>query len=184
VVKGYVLCGGHSARMGRDKAFVEVEGTPLAERVARALVAGGVAEIALVGRSDQDLGRLGRRVVLDGAGSGSHPLVGVVAALVDAVPADAVVAPCDLPWLDGTAIAALIAGGPPAVAWDGTRVHPLLLFLPASVLPVVGAIVARGGSAHELAASFRRILVDPATVQNANRPEDLAPVVDIDRGAG
>jgi hypothetical protein len=37
LVTGYVLCGGRSTRMGRDKAFVQIEGRPLALRVADAL---------------------------------------------------------------------------------------------------------------------------------------------------
>ena len=46
---GAVLCGGASRRMGTDKALVEVDGVPMAERVAGALHAGGCAPVVFVG---------------------------------------------------------------------------------------------------------------------------------------
>ena len=46
---GAVLCGGASRRMGTDKAFVEVGGQPMAERVAAALEEAGCAPVVFVG---------------------------------------------------------------------------------------------------------------------------------------
>ena len=46
--------------MGTDKAFVEVDGVAMAERVATALVAGGCEPVVLVGGDHVLLARLGR----------------------------------------------------------------------------------------------------------------------------
>ena len=46
---GAVLTGGLSARMGRDKALLRVDGVPMAVRVATALRAGGADPVAAIG---------------------------------------------------------------------------------------------------------------------------------------
>ena len=46
---GAVLCGGRSSRMGTDKAFVELAGVAMVQRVAAALATAGCAPVVLVG---------------------------------------------------------------------------------------------------------------------------------------
>ena len=48
-VAGAVLVGGASRRMGRPKALIEVDGSPMVVRVAAALSAGGCAPVRLIG---------------------------------------------------------------------------------------------------------------------------------------
>ena len=77
---GAVLCGGRSRRMGRDKALVEVDGRPMAVRVAEALAAAGAADVVAVGG---DAGRLrahGLTTVPD-RWPGAGPLGGILTAL-------------------------------------------------------------------------------------------------------
>ncbi|MET0580139.1 MAG: NTP transferase domain-containing protein, partial [Ilumatobacteraceae bacterium] len=77
---GAVLTGGSSRRMGTDKAFVEVDGVPMAERVAAALSGGGCSPVSYVGGDVALLARFGRTVHADRF-PGAGPLGGVLTAL-------------------------------------------------------------------------------------------------------
>jgi molybdopterin-guanine dinucleotide biosynthesis protein A len=76
-VAGFVLAGGKSSRMGRDKALLELDGRPLVERAMRLL--GAVCMEASIAGGSEELARFGR-VVPDGR-TGCGPLSGIVAAL-------------------------------------------------------------------------------------------------------
>ena len=96
---GAVLCGGSSRRMGTDKAFVEVDGVAMAERVAAgARRGGGCDPVVFVGGDTALLARFGRERLPDRY-PGEGPVGGVLTAL-RAVGDDVVVAACDLPLLD------------------------------------------------------------------------------------
>ncbi len=91
---GYILVGGKSSRLGRDKALVEVGGTPLVLRVAQA-VGAAVDEVTLVGAPEK-YGHLGLRVIPDQI-SGFGPLAGILAALEETSRPWNLVAACDMP---------------------------------------------------------------------------------------
>ena len=167
-MNGYVLCGGRSSRMGRDKAFVEIDGRPLALRVADALG----DRVVLVGRREQGLERLGLPVLHDRAAAFQHPLLGVETALEHAGE-PALVAPCDLGWLDRASVERLLAAEPPVVASDGARLHPLLGVLTPGLLPAVRSILERQGSVHELARACGSVVLPAAALRNVNAAEDM-----------
>jgi len=77
-VAGVVLCGGGSRRMGRDKAWIEVEGQPLLVRVAERVAAACDPVFLAPGRLP--LGDLGYLTVAD-AVEDAGPLAGLVGAL-------------------------------------------------------------------------------------------------------
>lgn len=115
---GAVLCGGASRRMGRDKALVEVDGQPLALRVARALTLAGAEEVVGVGGAAAALQEHGLEMVADDR-PGEGPFGGVLTALRRAEPSHPVVfvASCDLVSPDPVAIVATVealAGQPSA----------------------------------------------------------------------
>ena len=91
---GYILVGGKSSRLGRDKALVEVGGTPLALRVTNALRS-VVDDVTLVG-SPEKYSHLGLRVIPDHV-TGFGPLAGILAALEDTSRPWNLVAACDMP---------------------------------------------------------------------------------------
>ncbi|HEX6424986.1 MAG TPA: NTP transferase domain-containing protein [Acidimicrobiales bacterium] len=80
---GAVLCGGASRRMGRDKALIEIDGRPLAVRVADAVGAAGAGTVVAVGGDLAALRAAGLAAVPDDE-PGAGPLVGVVTALAAA----------------------------------------------------------------------------------------------------
>lgn len=107
---GFVLAGGQSSRMGRDKALVELGGEPLIVRSLNILRQAGLS--ATIAGARSELSRFAS--VIDDAGDGppngppSGPLSGVCAAL-DAMQAEsAVFLSVDMPLLPSSLIGCLL----------------------------------------------------------------------------
>ena len=172
---GAVLAGGQSRRMGRDKAAVEVDGTPMAERVAAALVAAGCDPVVAVGGSPI----AGYDTVSD-LHPGDGPLGGVITALRH-LGTDTVVAACDLPDLDAATVGS-IATAPRspefAVRVAVTDVlQPHLGRWSIGALPVLEALFAAGerslrGALTHLA--VEQVAVAPDALLDVDTPDDLA----------
>ena len=146
---GAVLTGGASTRMGRDKALVEVDGVPMAERVAAALRDAGATAIARVGGASGD--------VVD-AFPGEGPLGGLITALRWAGGDAVVTAPCDMPWIEASHVQALVdALGDHDVALAGDQ-H-LFAAWNASALPKLEAADDAGERAPKRALSNLRTAV-------------------------
>ncbi|MBP8984131.1 MAG: molybdenum cofactor guanylyltransferase [Syntrophobacterales bacterium] len=95
---GIVLCGGKSSRMGTNKAFLEVEGERLIDRVVRVL-GRHFAEVVLVTRTPidyQDIDAVIVRDMIPEAGV----LGGIYTGLFFSSAENAFVAACDMPFLD------------------------------------------------------------------------------------
>lgn len=106
---GVVLTGGASTRMGTDKAFVAVEGAPMALRVAHAMEAAGAERVMCVGGDLERLRSLGIETAPD-LHPGDGPLGGLLSAFDAAADAAVLlVAPCDLLAPSPAAFRAIIA---------------------------------------------------------------------------
>ena len=186
-VEAAVLCGGASTRMGRDKATLELDGVPLALRVARALGA-CVERVRLVGK-DPALRVLGLELVLDRHPERA-PIVGIAAALAGCEAPALLVAACDLVHLDPRVVLALLAlvpaeGGADAVAPVGPRgPEPLLAVYRPRLLPELERRIARGelrlqALLRDIGALFvpeddlRALDPELRSLTNANFPSDL-----------
>jgi len=100
-IAGYVLAGGGSTRFGRDKALVEVGGTPMLERMIE-LLRGVTNEVKIVSVSSK-YAAFGAEIIQD-RWPGEGPLGGIITALEDAAksPADCewnLIVSCDMPFL-------------------------------------------------------------------------------------
>jgi molybdopterin-guanine dinucleotide biosynthesis protein A len=93
---GAVLTGGRSSRMGRDKAFVEIDGQPMVILALRALTAAGATGVVAVGGDASALGALGLETIPDTA-PGEGPLGGILDALEHSNDDVVVVLACDQP---------------------------------------------------------------------------------------
>lgn len=183
-----MLTGGASTRMGRDKALLRVGGRPLAIRVASALQAAGAARVVAVGGDAAALGALGLEVVPD-LHPGAGPLGGLLSALAAARTEVVVVLACDLPGVDEHSVRfvvdALVSDPDLAAAWPveggpgaGEIDHVLY---GAWRRPVALGVLTAAFDAGER--SVRRAVaplttgrvrgIEPATLRNANWPEDL-----------
>lgn len=181
---GAVLCGGASRRMGRDKALIEVDGVPLAQRVAEALVAGGCSSVLAVGGDGPALDRLGLVPVPD-RWPGEGPLGGLATAL-GAVDDGArlVVAPCDLLHPSAAVVAMLLAAVGEAEAVP-VRVGDRVQWLPSGwrassdLAARVGGLVDGGARRLDAVAGVvasREVVLAADAVADADTPADLGGV--------
>lgn len=189
-VAGLILAAGASARMGRDKLLLEVDGEALLRRAVRtALEAGLHPVVAVLGP-----GAAPSRAILAGLpcetvvnsepsrGQGSSLAVGIAALPPDA--AAAVVTLPDMPRVSAAMIAALVARwrdtGVPLVLseYAGTQAPPVLYARPL-LAELAGAAGASGPSPGKAVVAAHRgaaaILKWPAeALLDVDTPEDLA----------
>lgn len=178
---GAVLTGGGSARMGETKALIEVDGVPMAARVASALAAGGCERVVLVGGDPAELAALELPVLPD-LHPGAGPLGGVLSAIDQfAASDDVVVAACDLPFLDAASIDALVrtaASHPSAdvVVAVTDRFEPACALWRADRVERIGALFEGGTRAMHAALERLDVVGVPlpaSALVNVNRPDDL-----------
>ena len=100
-VTGYVLAGGASTRLGRDKALVEVDGTPMLARMIELL--GGVTKQVKLVAAPGKYSAFGVETIED-QWPGEGPLGGIITALEDTAEGSAngewnLIVSCDMPFL-------------------------------------------------------------------------------------
>ena len=125
---GVVLTGGASSRMGTDKAFIEIDGRPLALRVADSLAAAGASDVFAVGGDLDRLRALGLDARPDRV-AGQGPLAGIVTALEHTDAELIVVAACDLVGITPAAVRELLdalTDDADAVIPRSDRLEPLM----------------------------------------------------------
>ena len=103
-IEAFILVGGKSSRMGRDKALLEISGKPLAARTAE-IVKPLVANVMLIGEQRRQT-ELGLPVLAD-RWPGAGPLGAIATALLGTTKPWALILACDLPYLNAKWIASL-----------------------------------------------------------------------------
>lgn len=191
VAYGFVLVGGLSRRMGRDKAFLPLGEGPMAALQARKLE-GVCGRAALVGKEAAPYAALGLPFVADGT-SERAALHGLVAALRWSPEESALVLAVDLPRVPGELLASLLAraalsGAPAVVPTDGGLVQPLAAVWTKRALPALSQAAERGDLSLRRAVESARALVlaeeetaslpgfVPDAFRNVNTPEEYRAV--------
>lgn len=158
---GFVLCGGSSTRMGRDKALIG--DPPWAHRVAGALLGAGCSEATLLG-GDPALAR-GPFPFLADARPGAGPAAAVGQAAGHALGGALVAAACDLPLLAAQDVSALVAEvtstGRAAAFAVGGRPQWSLVALDAPVVALLASSPPAPGTSMGAAFGDLVVLVDP-----------------------
>jgi len=105
-----ILAGGKSSRMGRDKAWLEVDGEPLLARQIKLARKTGAVEIFISGRAEINYSAFGCRVLSDKF-SGAGPLAGIERAREAATQPWLLVLAVDLPAMNPVFLQRLAADG-------------------------------------------------------------------------
>jgi molybdopterin-guanine dinucleotide biosynthesis protein A len=181
-----VLTGGASRRMGRTKALIEVDGVPMASRVAAALRAAGCQTVVAAGGDAEELAPLGLDLVPDVV-AGEGPLAGILAVLewfgagdhaADDGP-DVFVVACDLPYLDPRDLRAMVEHrgfGVDVVVARTQFLEPTCAIWSASSLPHLRAAFVDGVRALYRAVDGLVVIeveITADSLRNMNTPEDL-----------
>jgi molybdopterin-guanine dinucleotide biosynthesis protein A len=178
---GAVLTGGESRRMGRDKAFVTVDGVPMVVRVAEALTGAGARSVMTIGGNVTRLRVLGLDARVDSR-QGDGPLGGLVTAMELAVDPVLVVLATDLAWLPPAVVRTLVQRltadtAADVAAAETDRREPLCAAWRIDVCRDELADAYLAGERSVRAAmerlSVADVAVDPDDLWNANHPEDL-----------
>src|SRR5947209_5535106 len=177
--EGFVLAGGRSSRMGRDKALIEIEGTRLISRVAHAVCA-AAGTATLIGDPEK-YGGLGYPVQPD-IFTGCGPLAGIHAALTASGSDWNLILACDMPEVEAAFLTELLDRAGQAgkdcllPAGESGRPEPLCAVYHRRVLPAVERALERGvrkvleglaGLQVEVAA-----VSGPGPFRNINTPAD------------
>ncbi len=183
-LRGLVLAGGHSARLGRDKAALEVGGQALLERAVTTL-GRVVTEICVAVRPDQASDSLrGRFSLLLDVAEGIGPAAGILAAH-RAFPAAAwLVVACDMPHVTTELLAELVSrrdATRPATAFrapaDGLPEPLCAIYEPATLARFRREVEAGGDpSPRAWLVAERPVLLDapgPDALDSINTPADL-----------
>ena len=183
----FILAGGESSRMGRDKARLELGGVPLILRTAR-LVESVAAAPAIIGNPEA-YRALGLRAIVDDF-PGAGPLGGIVTALRAAATPWSFVVATDLPyltseWLEYLAARGLASSADAVMATNERGLQPLCAMYNERAEPPLRRAFERG--TRSVIAALREIRVEeiaPAEwnrfdsegllFKNMNSPEDYA----------
>ena len=146
MVSGFVTAGGRSSRMGRDKAWLELDGQTMIERVIAAIkpVTTGVSVIA----NSPEYERLGLPVYSD-THIGVGPLEAIRTALVNASTSRVLLVGCDVPFVTSELFFFLLGlkGDYQAIVPVGAdeRLEPMCAVYSTDSLPCVTRLIESGG---------------------------------------
>lgn len=184
-VAGFILAGGASSRMGRDKALLEIGGVPLLVRTAR-LIEPLVAAVTVIG-SPERYASLGLQVIPDDA-AGVGPLGGIATALHHSASEWNLILGCDLPylttnWLDWFIARGLDSYADALLPETPRGLEPLCAMYHTSCAPAITTAIAQGvrkvtDGLTELAvehvgeAEWQAVESAGALFKNMNTPQD------------
>lgn len=174
---GFVLTGGHSSRMGRDKALLIWEFRPLVKHIAAQVMA-AAGNVALIGEPERYC-ELGFDCFPD-LRAGLGPLAGIEAALETRRGDLNLIVACDMPGLDASWLATLLekakaSRSPCVVTRDASGIiHPLCAVYRTGCLKEIQSALDSGClKLHDVVSALNSEIADITThVWNVNTPEE------------
>lgn len=191
MVSGFVTAGGRSSRMGRDKAWLELDGQLMIERVIAAIKP-VTADVSIIANSPE-YNRLGLPVYHD-TQTGIGPLEAIRAALANASLPRVLLVGCDLPFVTAELFSFLLSikGDYQAIVPVGAdeRLEPLCAVYSTDALSYVTRLIESGGRKVSLLfEQIRTRLVNFDEIghlpgaelffENVNTPEEYSHALEV-----
>jgi molybdopterin-guanine dinucleotide biosynthesis protein A len=135
---GIVLSGGENRRMGADKAFLKIDGTPMIERILRVLTV--IFDKIIIVTNDPQLYTAYDLMVVTDALDKRGPLTGIYSGLLNTTDNYNFVVACDMPFLNAGLISymmGLAAGHDVVVPRIGGLPEPLHAVYHRGLLPII-----------------------------------------------
>jgi len=187
MITGFILAGGRSSRMGRDKALLPTGSRTLIEHVIQR-VRPHVQRLVVIGHAQNVAHLQGLPVdhVLTDLKPDCGPLMGIYTGLLHAEAPLNLFVPCDMPWINGRLVEQLLRAWHESVAViaslvPGEGLQPFPLICHVKACRIIGALLDRGErSIHALVHQPETRLVtvqDPdlwRAFRNINTPTDYA----------
>jgi molybdopterin-guanine dinucleotide biosynthesis protein A len=143
-----ILAGGKSSRMGRDKAWLEIDGQSLLARQIGLARETGAAEIFISGRAETDYSAFGCRVLEDKYPD-AGPLAGIERALVASTSPLLLVLAVDLPEMNVEFLRGLssnCSNNFGAIPRINENLEPLVAFYPKPAHPLAETLLRAGNN--------------------------------------
>jgi molybdenum cofactor guanylyltransferase len=181
-----ILAGGASSRMGRDKAWIEVDSQSLITRALGTVRSLDITEIFVSGRRDTDYSALQCTVLLDGE-PGLGPLAGIERSLDATQNSLLLVLAVDLPGMNAGFLAKLVAqcdGQTGVIPELSGQLEPLAAIYPKACHPLARDRLqqrrlsvrdfARACHQKDAVKTFAVCAADAGCFKNCNQPSDLS----------
>ncbi|CAG7857787.1 molybdenum cofactor guanylyltransferase [biofilm metagenome] len=149
-VTGVILAGGLARRMGnQDKGLVRFRRKPLISYAIAAMSEVADETIINANRNLDGYQQFGLPVVSDQTDSFDGPLAGILTSMIYAQTGILLVMPCDMPFVKARHIQQLLTAllenqADVAVAFDGTRLHPVFLAINTDLMSSLQAYLDSG----------------------------------------
>ena len=194
-LRGLVLAGGQSSRMGSDKAALLIGGRTLLARSVELLQPLTTAVHVAVRAEQADSQLRGQFALLFDVAPAQGPAAALVAAWMHDPDAAWLVLACDMPAMERTALEALVTGRDPSrggTAWrnpEDDLPEPLCAIWEPATLARLAAVVRQAGngavSPRALLAAADPLLLSPAppaVLGSVNTPADLHRYLELSDG--
>ena len=163
----YILCGGQSSRMGREKTTMLLAGKRLVDWLIETIVEAGFRP-HIVLKENQHVDT--NVPTIFETSTTLHPLVGVATALRHCPAEFALILPCDIPLIEAPSLR-LLASHHKATFALGTAPEPLLLWLPTLLANRAEHFAEHNRSARDFIEGFAPCQLPQSELLNLNTPE-------------
>ena len=168
-MNAYILCGGQSKRMGRDKALLPFRGIAMAQYISQSLYRAGFSHVYAVVKETLPLAI---PQIMEPQ-STFHPLFGVHTALEHSSAPLSIITPCDLPFVSEATFERLRSKEIFTTTYSDAQSQPLLGIFPKTLAKHALHYAEQSLSVMNFVKKSERLKIPKYELVNINTPQNL-----------